>query len=322
MNILVITGLTLPQVSDEQLARIRDAAGPGAKLTVVANMDEAERAAADAEVILGVISPRLFAAAPRLRWVHAIASGVDFLLFPEFRDSDVILTGEKGLVGSHLAEHAFGLLLALTRQIGSAIRLGPAAWDQRGELRRHEFELEGLTMGIVGFGGTGRAVARRAAAFGMRCRAVDIRRLEGTAEVERVGPIESLHELLEASDIVTVCAPLTSQTRGMISALELSRMKPTAILVNVSRGEIVDGDALVDALRQGEIGGAALDVVPQEPLPANHPLWELDNVVMTPHTAGASQLRAGRNLDRFCRNLARLRDGERLEGLVDKQAGF
>ena len=123
MNILILKGLTLPDVSDEQLERMRKAAGPGSVITIVESMDEAVGAAAEVEIILGFISRKLFAAAPRLRWVHAIASGVDFFLFPEFRDSDVILTGEKGLVGSHLADHAFGLLRVRSRQRSSS---GPA----------------------------------------------------------------------------------------------------------------------------------------------------------------------------------------------------
>jgi phosphoglycerate dehydrogenase-like enzyme len=322
VNVLIIKGLTLSQVSDEQLAQIREAAGPGSNVRMVQSLDEAIAAADETEVILGVITPKLFAAAPRLRWVHAIASGVDFFLFPEFRDSDVVLTGEKGLVGSHLADHAFALLLAHARQLASAVRAGPAAWSQRRELREREFELEGLTMGIIGFGGTGRAVARRAAAFGMPCRAVDLFAMEGSSEVDRVEPIAALPRLLAESDVVAVCAPLTRETRGMLGDAEFAQMKPTAILVNVSRGEIVDGAALVRALREGRIAGAALDVVPEEPLPEDHPLWSMENVVMTPHTAGASQHRTPRNIDRFCQNLVRMRRGVPLLGLVDKQAGF
>ena len=126
-----------------------------------------------ADVILGFVPHALFQAAPRLRWVHAIASGVDAFLYPEFTASTVLLTSEKGLVGEHLADHAFGLLLMLTRQLATALKLGPDAWNHRPEMRRQEVELTGMTMGIVGFGGTGRAMARRAAAFGMHCRAVD-----------------------------------------------------------------------------------------------------------------------------------------------------
>lgn len=322
MNVLVIPGLTLPEPDAAQLERIRDAAGRGGQVTVAADRDSVYSAAPDAEVILGPLSPRLFAAAPRLRWVHAIASGVDGYLFPEMRESRVLLTGEKGLVGGHLADHAFALLLALTRRVAEAVQLGPDAWARRGVLRARSLELEGLCLGLVGFGGTGRAIARRALAFGMRCRAVDRERVPASDEVPEVEPLDRLPELLAASDVIAVCCPLTPETRGLFGDAAFARMKPGALLINVTRGEIVDGDALVRALRAGRIGGAGLDVAPGEPLAPDHALWKLENVVMTPHTAGASQHRARRNLERFCENLRRLRDGETLLGLVDKQLGY
>jgi len=167
LTILVLLGLTLPEVSDEDLEKIRAAASPGSIVRVATQVRDAVAMAADVDVILGFIPEPLFHAAPRLRWVHAIASGVDMFLYPAMRDSQVMLTGEKGLVGGHLADTGFGLLLALTRQIAAAIRLGPASWQAREAMRRKEIELEGLTLGIIGFGGTGRAMARRAVAFGM-----------------------------------------------------------------------------------------------------------------------------------------------------------
>src|SRR4051794_1600336 len=322
LRLLAITGLTLPDLPDADRARIVEAAGPGATLEVVGRVRDAVAVAGEVDVIFGVCPKPLFDAAPRLRWVHAIASGVDGFLYPAFRDSDVILTGEKGLVGGHLADHGFGLLLGLTRRIAAALRFGPAGWDHREELRMAEVELEGLTMGIVGFGGTGRAMAKRAAAFGMNCVAMDELAVPGSAEVATVGGPEALNGVLAASDVVAICCPLTDATRHLFDDAAFAKMKPGAIVVNVTRGEIVDGDALVRALRSGHLGGAALDVAPQEPLPADHPLWTFDNVVMTPHTAGASQHRAPRNVARFCLNLRRFREGAELEGVVDKKLGY
>jgi len=321
LHVLIIPGLTLPDVSDADLARIREAAGPGANVVVAAQRDAHMHAEA-ADVILGFVPPPLYQAAPRLRWVHAIASGVDAFLYPEFVAGDVILTSEKGLVGEHLADHAFGLLLMLTRQLATALKHGPDAWNHRPEMRRREIELSGLTMGIVGFGGTGRAMARRAAAFGMLCRALDRDPVAPSPEVAVVEPGANFHALLAASDVVAVCVPLTNETRGMFDAEAFAHMKRAAFLVNVTRGEVMDEDALVAALMQQRIGGAALDVAPREPLPADSPLWRFDNVVMTPHTAGASQYRAGRNIDRFVTNLERLRRGAALEGNIDKQLGY
>ncbi len=321
MKILVIPGLTLPSISDEQTRRIEDAAGTGAEV-VICRQREAIDHAHEAEVIFGIVPPELFQAAPRLRWVHAIASGVDMFLYPEFVNSNVMLTSEKGLVGEHLADHGCGLLLMLTRQLANAHRLGADSWNHRPELRREELELTGLTMGIIGFGGTGRAMAKRAAAFGMQVRALDRDPVPTTAEVAVVETPEKFDDLLNASDVLNICCPLTFETRGMLDAAAFNALKPGAFLVNVTRGEVMVEDALVDALTNGNLRGAALDVAPREPLPADSELWRLDNVVMTPHTAGASQYRASRNIDRFVRNLAKLTAGEPLEGVIDKVLGY
>ena len=160
------SSVDLARISAADVARIRAAAGRDADV-VLTTPAEAYEHAEDAEVILGLVPRSLFRAAPKLRWVQATSSGVDAFLYPEFRDSDVILTSEKGMVGEHLADHAFGLLLMLTRQLTTAYKIGPDSWNHRPDLRRHQVELSGLTMGIIGFGGTGRAVARRAHAFGM-----------------------------------------------------------------------------------------------------------------------------------------------------------
>jgi len=321
MKILIIPGLTLPAPSNADLLRIRNAAGHDAEV-IVTSPRHAHEHAEDAAVILGFVPPALFQAAPKLRWVHAIASGVDAFLYPEFAASNVVLTSEKGLVGEHLADHAFGLLLMLTRQLATALKLGPDAWNHRPEMRAKEIELTGLTLGIVGFGGTGRAMARRAAAFGMYCLAIDRDAVPGSAEVASVGRASDFYGLLAASDVVAICVPLTHETQNMFDAAAFARMKSSAILVNVTRGEVMDEHALVDALEQHRLRGAALDVTPREPLPPDSRLWQLDNVVMTPHTAGASQYRAARNIDRFVTNLLRLRSDEPLEGTIDKTLGY
>jgi phosphoglycerate dehydrogenase-like enzyme len=321
MKIILIPGLTLPEFSAEDVARIRAAAGNDAEV-VVTTQAEAPAHAAQAEVVLGGMPRELFRAAPKLRWVQATSSGVDPYLYPELRDSDVILTSEKGLVGEHLADHAFGLLLLLARQLTTAYKMGPDSWQHRPALRRQMVELSGLTMGIIGFGGTGRAMARRAHAFGMRCQAIDRDAVPASPEVPEVQRPAFFHDLLATSDVVAICCPLTPETRGLFNDEAFTHMKPSAWLVNVTRGEVVVEDALVRALQAKRIRGAALDVAPREPLPPDSALWDMDNVVMTPHTAGASQYRAGRNIDRFIRNLEHLRRNEPLEGVIDKQLGY
>lgn len=321
MKIMIIPGLTLPEVSVEDVERIRVAGGAGAEV-VVCKPRDAAALADDVEVILGLVPEALFEAAPKLRWVHAIASGVDMFLYPQFISSPVQLTSEKGLVGEHLADTGFGLLLMLTRQLGAALKHGPDSWNHRPEMRFQEVELSGLTMGLFGFGGTGRAMARRAAAFGMNCVALDCDPVAPSAEVANVLGTAQLPELLAKSDVLSICCPLTPLTRGLLDAAFYAQMKDGAWLMNVTRGEVMVEEDLVAALTNGKLRGAALDVAPREPLPAESALWQLPNVMMTPHTAGASQYRAGRNVDRFVRNLQALGEGRELEGLIDKGAGY
>ena len=257
MKVVIIPGLTLREVSEADLTRIRDA---GVDEVVVSNPRDAVRDVADADVVLGHVSQEMFAAAGKLRWVQAISSGVDSFLYDEFKASDVVLTSEKGLVGEHLADHAFGLLLMLTRQLATALKLGPDGWNHRPAMRIREIELNGSTMGIFGFGGTGRAVARRAAGFGMQVQALDRDPVATSPEVDRVLGLADFDALLETSDVVAVCCPLTPETRGKFNADAFARMQPTAYLVNVTRGEVMVEDDLVAALESGGIAGAALDV--------------------------------------------------------------
>ncbi len=188
VNIQVVLALTLPTISDEEVAEIIDAAPEGSTVNVVKGVRDAVEQAADVDIILGIIPEVLYDAAPRLKWVHAIASGMDSMLYPKMRDSSVLLSGEKGLVGGHLADTGFGLLLALTRQIKTAFALGADGWNHRPDMRMKEVELEGLTMGVVGFGGTGRAMARRAVAFGMNVIAVDALAVPGRTAWRKSGP--------------------------------------------------------------------------------------------------------------------------------------
>jgi phosphoglycerate dehydrogenase-like enzyme len=320
-NVLVMQTLTLPDATPF-LDAINDAVPPGSTVNLAESIRDAAPLLADAEIVLGIINEALYAQAPNLRWVHATASGIDMFMFDDFINSDVVLTGEKGLVGGHLADTGFGLLLALTRQIHTAIKLGPDAWNHRVDMRMQEIELEGLTMGVLGFGGTGRAIARRAEAFGMRNIAVDGYPANPEFGVEEVWGLERTDELLAESDVVAVCLPLTDETNGMFDDETFAKMKPGSFIMNVTRGEIIQDAPLVAALESGHLGGAALDVAPGEPLPPDHKLFTLPNVAMTPHTAGASQLRAGRNVDRFVRNLRAARAGDPFEGVVDKHAGF
>jgi phosphoglycerate dehydrogenase-like enzyme len=320
--LIIINPLTLSEVTEEELAGIRQASG-GAEVIIANGRDEAAQHLPEAEIVLGIVDRQSFPKARRLKWMHSIASGADMLMYPEMVASDVVLTGEKALVGEHLADHGFALLLALTRQLKRAFAEGPDSYKSRMQMREVMIELNGLTMGIVGLGGTGRAMATRAKAFGMNVIAVDLMDdLPCPPEVQWLKGMGSFHDLLGASDVVAVCCPLTPETRGMFNDAAFDAMKPTAYIINVTRGAIIDNDSIVRALQQGKIAGAGLDVTPVEPLPPESPLWAMQNVAVTPHTAGASPQRSHRNVLRFIENLKHYRASEPLEGLIDKQKGF
>jgi phosphoglycerate dehydrogenase-like enzyme len=321
MKIIIQTGMTLPEVTEEELAQIHIASAEG-EVIVVDSAEAAREHLADTEVMMGILDQRSFPYAKSLRWLHSTAAGADMLMYPEMVASEIKITGEKGLVGDHLSDHAFGLLLTLTRQLRRAIEEMPNSWPSRPSMRKVMFELSGSTAGIVGLGGTGRVMARKARAFGMDVLAVDSEPVEKTDDVGELWGLDRFHDMLGRSDVVFVCCPLTKETRGMFNDAAFDAMKPNAYLINVTRGPIVDLDAVVKALREGKIAGAGLDVTPLEPLPADNPLWSMPNVMITPHTAGASQFRARRNVKRFIANLRHYRAGEDFEGEIDKQKGF
>ena len=278
----------------------------------------------DANVLIG--SPgnkwrEILQTAKRLRWVHVSSAGVDPMMCPEFLASDVVLTCAKGdVVGPLLAEHAFALMLALTRGIALCVRDG--RWNRHdGQAGKAVYEVGGKTMGLVGFGGVGRYLAGMAQAFNMNVIAVRRSPGDGPEGVTIWGP-DRFYDLLAQSDVVVVSVPDTPDTREMFNAEAFRKMKKTAILITVGRGKTVDTDALVDALQHGEIGGAGLDVVDPEPLPDDHPLWQFRNVIITPHIAGNAPERAGRNHTLVLENLRHLANGEPLESVVDKKAGY
>ena len=271
-------------------------------------------------MLFGRVSNDTFLLNRRLRYYHSIGAGVDAILTPELVQSDVVLASEKGGVGIHLAEHALALLLSLTRGLHTAIRQPDYAL--REPIRLEQRELYEATMGIVGFGGTGREVARRALAFGMRVLAVDIEDVPPEPGVEAVWKPDRLYEMLGRSDVVVIALPLTKATRHLFTRDLFRRMRPTGILVNVTRGEIIYGDDLLAALDEGLLWGAGLDVTDPEPLPKGHRLWTHPRVIVTPHTAGGSPRRAGRVIETFIENLRRLRTGEPLLALIDKEKGY
>jgi phosphoglycerate dehydrogenase-like enzyme len=320
MKILYTPLLIVPGLEPAQRAAILDAAGPGARLVEAADRARQREEIVDADVLFGRVPNELFLLARRLRYYHSIGAGVDAILTPELVQSDVPLASEKGEVGIHLAEHAFALLLALTRGVHTAIR--DPDYRHRESIRREQRELYDLTMGILGLGGTGRAVAVRALGFGMRVLAVDIEDVPPVPGMTALWKPDRLGELLAQSDVVVICLPLTKATRHLFTRDLFRLMRPSAVLVNVTRGAIVYGEDLLAALDEGLIWGVGLDVTDPEPLPAGHRLWTHPRAIVTPHTAGGSPRRAQRVIDTFCENLRRLRAGEPLLALIDKDKGY
>jgi phosphoglycerate dehydrogenase-like enzyme len=320
VKIVFTPNLIVPSLDPAQRAAILDAAGPGAALVEARDAATQRREIVDADILFGRVPPDVYALTTRIRYYHSIGAGVDAILSPELVESAVPLASEKGGVGIHLAEHAFALLLALTRGLHTAIR--QPDYSLREPIRLEQRELYELTMGIVGFGGTGRAVARRAVGFGMRVLAVDIEDVRPEPGVDAIWKPDRLYDLLGASDVVVVGLPLTKATHHLFTRDLFRRMKPTAILINVTRGAIVYGDDLMAALDEGLIWGAGLDVTDPEPLPMDHRLWRHPRVIVTPHTAGGSPRRAGRVVETFIENLRRMRAGQPLLALIDKRKGY
>ncbi len=312
--------LTRHGLPDSTIDRIRAISG---EITVVARPPGGEWAAelARADAVYGSVSGEEVGAAKSLRWVQYNAAGVEHLLSPQLVASDVQVTNARGCHASQIAEHAFALLFGLTRNVVPYART--ASGRKSGEMAR-PIELRGLTMGIVGLGAIGRETARRAKGMDMRVLAID----EQPMFVERYRMVDELHapdwlpEMLKATDVLVIAAPHTPRSEGMIGPTQLALMKPSAHLINVSRGKLVQTEALLAALTEKRLAGAGLDVTDPEPLPDDHALWDQPNVIITPHIAGQSQFTEQRVQDVLVENVRRYANGLPLINLVDKQMGY
>jgi phosphoglycerate dehydrogenase-like enzyme len=312
-----------PQWFGEGLA----AAFPAVQVVQRDSYDGIEPELRDAEVIFTIsLRPEQFAAARKLRWIQAPTAAVHQFLFPELIDSDVVLTNATEVHGPVVAEHVVAVIFALAKRIPRAVVLQQqrvwgqeAMWNDPPHLR----EIEGATLGLIGVGSIGRRVAKMASALGMRVIAVREHVEKGIPEgVAAVFPPSDLDELLTQSDFVVVAAPLLAATDGLIGDAQLAVMKPDAYLINVGRGPQVDTIALAKALRSRKIAGAALDVFDHEPLPADSPLWAVDNLLITPHTAGLAGRMWQRHYDLFSGNLRRYLAHQPLQYVVDKRKGY
>jgi phosphoglycerate dehydrogenase-like enzyme len=326
-----------PAVSEQRLARIREAAHSTA---VVQAVDEAAalREIVDADALFGYVTPPLLRAATKLRWAQSPTASMEKYLYPELAASPVTVTNMRGIFSDVIADHVFGFILCFaknfhiyvrqqTRGVWQAVGRNPnelPGYGGPGEVEpfdRAAVTLAGATLGLVGMGGIGAETARRGLAFGMRVLGVDPAAQQAPEGVTLWRP-DRLGEMLSASDFVVIAAPHTPDTYKLIHRERLRQMKRSAYLINVGRGVIVDLDDLTEALQAGDIAGAGLDVFEVEPLPADHPLWSMENVIITPHIAAASPRIAERHLTTLLDNLRRFQAGEPLTNVVDKHRWF
>jgi D-2-hydroxyacid dehydrogenase (NADP+) len=280
----------------------------------------------DTDIFVGFsLRPEQFAVAWKLKWLHSTAAGVGQLMYPELRNSGIEVTNASGVHRIPMAEHILGTLIALTRRFPDCFRHQQQAhWAQQ-ELWNAPVrprELRGQILLFIGFGAIGREVAKIIRPLGMRVWAVTRsgRAEEGLAE--QVFPVSKLDEALAQADFVVLAAPETPETRKMMGAREFALMKPSAYFLNVSRGALVDEPALIFALAERQIAGAALDVASQEPLPPENPLWKLDNAFITPHMSAASEHLWERQTDLLMENLERWFAGDELLNRVDLNRGY
>jgi phosphoglycerate dehydrogenase-like enzyme len=313
-----ITILSWYEIDADTRERL-EAIHPKLRVHRTQTVEEMEAWIEDADIILhGRFTDELLKRARRLRWYQSVSAGVDSLLTPDFINSDVLLTNASGNHPISVSEHAFALLLAVTRRIINSYGENSLldTWQ-----RQESVELYGRTLGVLGMGNVGREIARKGAAFGMRVRGHDPRPafLPYLDEMYLRGQIE---DFFSGLDVLIVAAACTPETRGMVNSHLISLMNEGSYLVNIARGPLVVEEALIEALKGGPLAGAGLDVFEQEPLPLDSELRRLPNVALTPHLGGQSPRYRERVLLVFVENFQRWIQGETLINVVDKRMGF
>lgn len=326
LTILVYAPVSVAWFRDfpEEIFRQRQAE-LGVRIILARSYEEVREAIEEADIYFGSrLAPEDFRRARRLRWIHVPAAGIEKLLHPDLIESDCLITNSRGCMADAVADHTLAAILYFARGFDLAVAGQRARrWEPVME-RRMPVELADLSVGLVGFGEIGRALATRCKALGMTVHAM--RRQKGVNPfphlVETMWGPDDLDALIDASDFVVLAVPVVPGTERLVGQRELMRMGPQRFLINVGRGPLVDEEALLRALREGWIGGAALDVFDQEPLPPDSPLWALPNLLITPHIAGRTPRYWERVVALFFRNVERFQAGQPLERLVDKRRGY
>ncbi len=310
--------LIYPALSAEAVADLRTVAGD-AEIANAQSEAEARAAIVDADGMIGTITPDLLGRATRLRWLQTPIAGLEHYMFPALVEAGLTLTNMAGIYSDQIADQALAYILMFARGMHLYLRRQLQHNWQTGAPVVH---LADQTLGIVGLGGIGAEVAKRGHALGMRVIAVEPRPRPNQPFVDELWGQDRLDDLLAAADFLVLCVPHTPETVKLIRAAQLQRMKRTAYLINISRGVVVDLADLTAALQNGVIAGAGLDVYEVEPLPADHPLWDQENTILTPHVAAASPHVAPRRQAVFKENLRRFLAGEPLRNVVDKRLWY
>lgn len=299
---------------------------PQMRIVHLQDFSRLEQELPDTDVFMGyTLGANLLALAPRLRWIHAVSAGVTQFMYPELRERGVIVTNATTVHCVPIAQHILGMLVALARRFPDCLRYQHQTRWAQNELWAAPIkprELRGQVLLFIGFGAIGRETARLVRPLDLRIWAVTHSGRGDSGLVERLLPISQLHEVLPEADFVVVAAPDTPQTRNMMGAREFALMKHSAYLVNVARGTLIDEPALIAALQGNVIAGVALDVTAKEPLPAESPLWKLDNAFITPHVSGATENTWKREEDLIAENLGRWFAGKQLHNVVDLARGY
>ncbi len=327
---IAVTPILSARYRQADLERISESA-PGSRLVTVSLEGLADGPLDDVEVLLrgplpAPVFDRLLTRCPQLGWVHSATAGVDRVLTPAAAQRRLVITNARGVFSDPIAEYVLMMVLAVNRRLVQLLELQREhTWQPLDAI-----EMRDVTIGVVGFGSIGRAIARRALSFG--CRVVATRRggPEGAdAETDdppddgvRILPVDALPELLAESDFVVLALPLTPDTEDLFDGPMLARMKRGSWLINVARGQLVDERALVRALRDGPLRGAVLDTLRNEPLGPDSPLYDVPNLIVTPHTSWTSGRVLDRSIELFCQNLARYQRGEPLHNAVDRTRGY
>jgi phosphoglycerate dehydrogenase-like enzyme len=306
-----------------EIVRALTAASPRARIVAV-EADSVLEEIADADAFVGTIKPEWVRAGKNLQWVQSRSAGVESVLHlsggNDLRDSDIILTNNQIVQGPEIADHAMAMLLAMTRDLPRYLRQQSA--EEWKSTPLNVFELNKKTALVIGMGGIGTQIAIRAWAHGMTVVGVDPEDMPMTPYVDRVVKPDQMADILPLADVVFMTAPYTQASYRMVGASEFELMKKGSWFIAVSRGGTYDLNALVKALDSKKLAGAGVDVTDPEPLPANHPLWKFDNVIITPHMAGRSDVDQSRMIGLIQENIRRFVDGEPLLNVVDKQKGY